>query len=234
MGQAAAGQAAAADDEAAEAARRAADARVHAQLMEEQLAGRRLQEELRTYPKSSLEMGPTFVHKNYIDDPTRCDTVSKYCDPSSGSYNIFVMHVTSAGVIDWAVRAGGSADDYGYAIASDGSGGAVVTGDFTGRATFGSTTLTSSGGYDVFVAHVSSAGAIDWAVKAGGSSDAIGYGTASDGAGGGAAGGAGAQGVCHHLRHGHRAHRAPHFRGLHEVAAQHHGIVRQRSGPLAR
>ena len=41
-----------------------------------------------------MKMGPTFVHKNYIDDPTRCDPVSKYCDPSSGSYNkpAAVMH----------------------------------------------------------------------------------------------------------------------------------------------
>ena len=81
------------------------------------------------------------------------------------------MHVTSAGVIDWAVRAGGSSIDYGYGIASDGSGGGLVIGSFQGTATFGATSLTSSGGYDIFVMHVTSAGVIDWAVRAGGSSD---------------------------------------------------------------
>ena len=49
---------------------------------------------------------------------------------SSGNYDIFVMHVTSAGVIDWAVRAGGSSHDYGVGIAADGSGGSLVTGYF--------------------------------------------------------------------------------------------------------
>ena len=50
--------------------------------------------QLAVYPERGMKMGPTFVHKNYIDDPTRCDPVSKYCDPSSGSYNkpAAVMH----------------------------------------------------------------------------------------------------------------------------------------------
>ena len=60
-----------------------------------------------------------------------------------------VRHLCDArderGVIDWAVRAGGSSDDYGRGIASDGSGGSLVTGDFSGTATFGATSLTSSG-----------------------------------------------------------------------------------------
>ena len=80
------------------------------------------------------------------------------------------MHVTSAGVIDWAVRAGGSSGDYGRGIASDGSGGSLVTGYFHGTATFGATSLTSSGygfGGDIFVMHVTSAGVIDWAVRGG-------------------------------------------------------------------
>ena len=94
------------------------------------------------------------------------------------------MRVTSAGVIDWAVRAGGSSRDRGYGIASDGSGGGLVTGYFGGTATFGATSLTSSGNYDIFVMHVTSAGVIDWAVRAGGSSGDYGRGIASDGSGG--------------------------------------------------
>jgi hypothetical protein len=58
----------------------------------------------------------------------------------SGS-NAFVMHVTASGAIDWAV--GSSAHP--RAIAHDGEGGTLVTGYFSGNASFGSTTLTSLG-----------------------------------------------------------------------------------------
>ena len=90
------------------------------------------------------------------------------------SNDVFVMHVKSAGVIDWAIREGGSGriDNSGnieYAIAPDGSGGCIVAGRFQGTATFGTFNLTSTGDYDVFVMRVTSTGAVGWALKAGGS-----------------------------------------------------------------
>ncbi|KOO27823.1 calx-beta domain-containing protein, partial [Chrysochromulina tobinii] len=95
------------------------------------------------------------------------------------SADIFVMHVTVAGAIDWAVQAGGSADTRGSGVAYDGrSGGALVTGDFSGKASFGSTSLTSRGSSDAFVMHVTAAGAIDWAIQAGGKLRDSGYGIA--------------------------------------------------------
>ena len=84
------------------------------------------------------------------------------------SVDAFVMHVTAAGVVDWAVQAGGTADSWGFGVAYDGAGGALVTGDFSGKASFGSTLLTSRGSSDVFVMHVTASGAIDWAFQAGG------------------------------------------------------------------
>jgi hypothetical protein len=56
------------------------------------------------------------------------------------------MHVTASGVIDWALQLGGAADDIGLSIASDGAGGVLVTGHFTGEGTFGSKTLSNRGG----------------------------------------------------------------------------------------
>ena len=105
-------------------------------------------------------------------------------------YEIFVVRVSSGGVVQWAIKAGGSLPaggsdwDEGEGIAVDGVGGALVTGSFQGTATFGSTTLTSSGRRDIFVMRVSSNGAIQWAVKAGGSNTDEGTGITSDGAGG--------------------------------------------------
>ena len=55
----------------------------------------------------------------------------------------------------------------GSGIAYDGAGGALVTGYFSGHASFGSTFLTSRGTEDAFVMHVTASGAIDWAVQAG-------------------------------------------------------------------
>ena len=95
------------------------------------------------------------------------------------------MRVDSTGNVAWAIKAGDSSNDIGYGIASDGAGGALVTGAFQGTATFGSSiTLTSSGFSDAFVMRVDSTGNVTWAIKAGGSSNDIGYGIASDGAGG--------------------------------------------------
>ena len=105
---------------------------------------------------------------------------------SRGSSDAFVMHVTASGAIDWAVQAGGTDTDQGNGIASDGAGGALVTGYFTGTALFDTTSLTTRGLADAFVMHVTAAGAIDWAVQAGGTSFTEGYGISYDGCSGGA------------------------------------------------
>jgi hypothetical protein len=103
---------------------------------------------------------------------------------SRGSKDVFVMHVTTSGAIGWAVRAGGTFDDQGHGIAYDGAGGALVTGWFSGEASFGNSSIKSHGDFDVFAMHVTASGAIDWVVQAGGTSDDSGNGIASDGAGG--------------------------------------------------
>ena len=103
---------------------------------------------------------------------------------ASDEYDVFVMHVTASGAIDWAVQAGGMGSDHGYEIAQDGMGGALVTGDFSGKASFGSMTLVSRGNADAFVMHVTASGVIDWAIQAGGASNDEGRGIAHDGLGG--------------------------------------------------
>ena len=100
---------------------------------------------------------------------------------SRGSGDTFVMHMTASGDIDWVIQAGGTADDAGYGIASDGAGGALVTGYFSGTATFGSMSLSSQTGVDAFVMHVTASGVIDWVVQA---DRANGNGIAHDHAGG--------------------------------------------------
>jgi hypothetical protein len=83
----------------------------------------------------------------------------------------------------WAVRAGGPDLDQGYACVTDASGNTFVTGRFKVDALFGSTSLNSAGGYDVFVAKISPVGQWLWAVRAGGAGDEYGMGIALDGLG---------------------------------------------------
>jgi len=88
---------------------------------------------------------------------------------SSGDRDIFVAKISSGGSWQWAVGVGGSQEDEGNGITVDSSGNAFVTGSFYQTVTFDSTTLTSSGKDDIFVAKISSSGSWQWAAKAGGS-----------------------------------------------------------------
>ena len=108
---------------------------------------------------------------------------------ASGNYDAFVAKFAAAdGKPQWAVRIGGSGEDYGYAVAVDAAGNALVTGDFAGRVTFATSpttiSLNSAGISDVFVAKFAAAnGKALWASSAGGTGNDVGTGVAVDAAG---------------------------------------------------
>ncbi len=85
-----------------------------------------------------------------------------------GSNEIFVAKLDANGNWLWAVRAGGTGDDKGMSISTDGDGNSYVTGYFSGTADFGSTTLTSAGSADIFIAKLDPSGNWLWAKRAGG------------------------------------------------------------------
>ena len=61
--------------------------------------------------------------------------------------------------VSWATQAGGTGSDVGNGVSALPDGSSIVTGYFNGIATFGSTTLTSSAGYDdVFTAKMNADG----------------------------------------------------------------------------
>ena len=68
-----------------------------------------------------------------------------------GQYDVFVGKYSSSGTRIWAESFGGTGTDQGLGLAVDNAGYAVVTGGFSGSASFGSQTLTSAGSYDGFV-----------------------------------------------------------------------------------
>jgi hypothetical protein len=90
-----------------------------------------------------------------------------------GNYDGFVAKLTDQGTTGgfaWAQQGGGSGRDEARAIGVNGAN-VYVAGYFSGTATFGSSSLTSAGGYDVFVAKLTSTGSYTWAQQAGGTND---------------------------------------------------------------
>ncbi|MBA3706541.1 MAG: hypothetical protein H0W84_11785, partial [Bacteroidetes bacterium] len=67
-------------------------------------------------------------------------------------------------------RSGGMTPDEGADISIDANGNTYTTGYFTGLATFGTTTLNSSGVTDIFITKLDNFGLFQWAIKAGGAS----------------------------------------------------------------
>jgi len=92
----------------------------------------------------------------------------------------------AGGDLAWAKRAGGASDygDYAWGIAALADGSALMTGYFSGSATFGpgeagQTTLNSAGGFDIFIARYNANGTLAWAKRAGGADDDWGSGIAA-------------------------------------------------------
>ena len=87
---------------------------------------------------------------------------------SEGLQDIFIAKYDAQGNLLWAKRAGGTGDDLGWGVATDGSDNIVVCGSFSGTAGFGDTTLTSMGGDDVFIAKYDGDGGLLWLQQVGG------------------------------------------------------------------
>ena len=89
-----------------------------------------------------------------------------------GNYDVFTAKMNADGTWAWATRAGGTGNDQCLGISTLADGSSIVTGYFTGTATFGSTTpLVSAGGSDVFTAKMNADGTWAWATRAGGTTD---------------------------------------------------------------
>ena len=97
----------------------------------------------------------------------------------------FLGNLANAAGPSWvqAIRAGGSGSDVGNAVKTDQAGNRYVTGYFSAGAQFGSQTLTSQGGADMFLAKYGPGGKLVWMVQAGGAGDDIGFDLGIGGAG---------------------------------------------------
>jgi len=85
---------------------------------------------------------------------------------SNGGPDIFLTKSDPSGTVLWAIQAGGPNDDWGQALALDGSDNIYLTGEFYNSATFGSTsgsTIAVTGnGYTIFLAKYNLSGVVAW------------------------------------------------------------------------
>jgi hypothetical protein len=94
----------------------------------------------------------------------------------------FVVKLNSSGARVWNTFVGGNGIDFARAVAADGSGNILITGN--SDATWGSPLVPFAGGHDDgFVAKLNSSGALQWNTFLGGSDWDEGHGIAADGSG---------------------------------------------------
>ena len=94
---------------------------------------------------------------------------------SSGANDIFIAKYSSAGVPDWAVRAGGKSYDVSYDITTDNLDNIIITGTFQNAADFGSINIIGNSYSDFFIAKYDSRGIIQWVQAGGGLSTSFNY-----------------------------------------------------------
>lgn len=99
---------------------------------------------------------------------------------SAGGSDMVIARYNPNGVLQWALGAGGPADDHARNIAVDRYGNSYVTGDFRDSAAFGDVTLASAGSSDIFLIKLNSPGEVRWGARGGGDSSDAGYGVTVD------------------------------------------------------
>jgi len=131
------------------------------------------------YSISSDGTGNTYT-TGYFSGSAKFGTINLIC---TGISDVFVAKTDASGNFLWAVKAGGANSCRGLAIKADAAGNSYVTGFYYGSATFGATTITSTGLQDVFIAKYDNAGNVLWVKSAGGSLSDIGNAITIDGSG---------------------------------------------------
>jgi hypothetical protein len=99
---------------------------------------------------------------------------------SEGTSNIFTVKYDATGNVLWARSTDGTSSNAGNGITADMSGNSYVTGSFGTPITFGSFTLSSSGGTDIFTVKYDASGNVLWAKSAGGAYGDLGTGISTD------------------------------------------------------
>ena len=86
---------------------------------------------------------------------------------SLGLWDVFLAKYNSSGNLLWIqqISSGTNQSSYGIGISLDAANNIYITGNFNGSLTFGTFSLTTTGGYDAFTAKYDNGGNFIWAKK---------------------------------------------------------------------
>lgn len=98
-----------------------------------------------------------------------------------GDKDVFLVKLNTNGDIIWAKNAGGNYDDEAFGVSCDGIGNVYLTGYYwSSSMNFGSSSISSNGNVDAFLAKYNSDGTLEWAKSVGGNGDDQGLAIKSD------------------------------------------------------
>lgn len=103
---------------------------------------------------------------------------------SQGGRDGLLAKFSKTGIIQWAQLIGAQGDDACAGVSVDNAGNVMTTGTFSGTTTFGTSSLASRGGSDVYVLKMNKNGVIQWAQQAGSTSNDNVESISNNGAGG--------------------------------------------------
>ncbi|MCE9540915.1 MAG: SBBP repeat-containing protein [Bacteroidetes bacterium] len=86
----------------------------------------------------------------------------------AGNHDIYIAKYSPLGIFQWVRTAGGVIGDYAHSLAVDRAGNSYLAGEFERTAKFGTVSLTSRGGNDIFVAKYNTNGDLQWTKSIGG------------------------------------------------------------------
>jgi hypothetical protein len=124
-----------------------------------------------------------YVAGTYVGSATFGNTT---LTSTTGATDSFLAKLDLNGNVLWAVSAGGANTTQVNALGLDSAGNIYAAGQYTGTATFGSVSLTSTGGTsssNAFVAKYSPSGSVLWATSMGGTLTSLAVGVAVDSSG---------------------------------------------------
>jgi hypothetical protein len=82
---------------------------------------------------------------------------------NAGGSDLLLVKYDSSGNVQWARSFGSAGDDSAYSITTDRSSNVLIAGSFKNSISFGSVTLTSAGGSDIFLVKLNPNGTVIWA-----------------------------------------------------------------------
>lgn len=110
-----------------------------------------------------------YITGTYNDPTLVIGTATLTNSSATGNEDIYIAKIGNTGAFQWARTTGSSScDDWGQGIAVDPSGNAYIFGDYQGSVVtpttvIGTTTLTSYGNRDLYIAKYNSSGTFQWA-----------------------------------------------------------------------